>query len=127
MDGYKLFRRDRTKGGGGLAVFIRDNISATCKKITTTSVESLLFDLHIGQRRFALVSAYKPPSVNNAIFSTEMTTVLEQAMSFCENVICLGDLNCDILNPLMNNHQCKCLLDICDIFDLDTLIKSQCQ
>ena len=107
VDGYKLFRRDRPKGGGGLAVFIRDNISATRKKITTTSVESLLFDLHIGQRRFALVSAYKPPPVNNAIFSTEMTTVLEQAMSFCENVICLGDLNCDILNPLMNNHQLK--------------------
>ena len=62
-------------------------------------------------------------SVNNAIFRTEMTTVLEQTMSFCENAICLGDLNCDILNLLMNNHQGKCLLDICDIFDLDTLIK----
>lgn len=122
MDEYKLFRRDRTKGGGGLAVFILDNIAATRKKITTTSVESLLIDLRIGQRRFALVSAYKPPSVNNTVFSTEMT-VLEQAMSFCENVICLGDLNCNILNPLMNNHQGKCLLDICDIFDLDTLIK----
>lgn len=123
MDRYKLFRRHRTKGGGGLAVFIRDNIAATRKKSTTTSVESLLFDLHIGQRRFALVSAYKPPSVNNAIFSTELTTVLDQAMSFCENVICLGDLNCDIINPLMNNNQGKCLLDICDIYDLDTLIK----
>lgn len=51
MEGYKLFRRDRTKGGGGLAVFTRDNMAATGKKITTTSVESLLFDLDIGQRR----------------------------------------------------------------------------
>lgn len=73
VNGYKLFRRDRTKGGGGLAVFIRDNIAATCKKGITTSVESLLFDLHIGQRRFALVSAYKPPSVNSATFRTELT------------------------------------------------------
>ena len=56
-DGYKLFRSDRTKGGGGLDVFIRDNnIAAMRNKSTTTSVKSLLFDLHIGQRRFALVS-----------------------------------------------------------------------
>ena len=123
VNGYKLFRRDRTKGGGGLAVFIRDNIAATCKKGITTSLESLLFDLHIGQRRFALVSAYKPPSVNNATFRTELTTVLDQAISLCVNVICLGDLNCDIIHPFMNNNQGKCLLDICDIYDLDTLIK----
>jgi len=109
---------ERTKGGGGPAVFIRDNIAATRKKSTTTSVESLLFDLHIGQRR-----AYKPPSVNNATFRTELTTVLDQAISFCEKVICLGDLNCDIINPFMNNNQGKCLLDICDIYDLDTLMK----
>jgi len=109
---------ERTKGGGGLAVFIRDNIAATRKKSTATSVESLLFDLHIGQRR-----AYKPPSVNNGTFRTELTTVLDQAISFCEKVICLGDLNCDIINPVMNNNQDKCLLDICDIYDLDTLMK----
>ena len=39
------------ESGGGLAVFIRDNIAATCKKGITTSVESLLFDLHIEQTR----------------------------------------------------------------------------
>ena len=70
VDGYKLFCHNRTKGGDHLAVFIHDNNAATPKKSTTASVESLLFDLHIGQRRFALVSAYKPPSVNNAIFRT---------------------------------------------------------
>ncbi|PFX21740.1 Neuroendocrine convertase 1 [Stylophora pistillata] len=120
VNGYKLFGRDRTKG---LAVFIRDNIAATSKKSITTSVESLLFDLHIGQRRFALVSAYKPPSVNNATFRTELTSVLDQATSLCVNVICLGDLNFDIIHPFMNNNQGKCLSDICDIYDLDTFIK----
>ena len=33
------------------------------------------------------------------------------------NVICIGDLNCDILNLLHNNKQRKC-----DIYDLDSLI-----
>jgi len=36
----------------------------------------------------------------------------------------IGDLNCDIINPLHNNQQGKCLLDICEIYDLDSLITS---
>ena len=39
-------------------------------------------------------------------------------------MICIGDLNCDIINPLHNNQQGKCLLDICDIYDLNSLITS---
>ena len=37
-------------------------------------------------------------------------------------MIFVGDLNCDIIHPLQNNKQGKRLLDICDIYDLDTLI-----
>lgn len=39
-----------------------------------------------------------------------------------DNIICIGDLNCDILHPLHNNKQGKCLLDVCDVYDLDPLI-----
>lgn len=31
-------------------------------------------------------------------------------------------INCDKINPSKNNKQGKCLLDICDIYDLDSLI-----
>ena len=37
-------------------------------------------------------------------------------------MICNGDLNCEKLNPLHNNKRGECLLDICDIHDLDSLI-----
>jgi len=32
VDGYNLFRQDRTKGGGGIAVHIQDNIITSHKK-----------------------------------------------------------------------------------------------
>lgn len=99
VEGYKLFRRDRAKGGGGIAVFVRDNISAIRKRHTSTSVELLLFDMCLGQRRFTLISAYKPPSIDNSTFTKEMLAVLDKAISLCENVICIGDLVCDLLNP----------------------------
>ena len=37
-------------------------------------------------------------------------------------MICTGDLNSDILHPLDNHKEGQCLLDICDIYDLDRLI-----
>lgn len=37
-------------------------------------------------------------------------------------MICTGDLNSDILHPLDNHKEGQCLLDICDIYDLDRII-----
>lgn len=126
VDGYNLFRRDRVKGGGGIAVYIRDTIVASRKKQIGKRLESILFDLRIGHRQFALISAYKPPSVDNTTFTSELISLLDEATRVSENVICIGDLNCDIMNPSQNkmNKQGKCLLDICDIYDLDSLITS---
>ena len=122
VDGYKLFRRDRVKGGGGIAVYISECITATTTKVTGKSVESLLLDLRIGQRQFALVSVYKPPSVDNNTFTSELSKTLDQATLISQNLVCIGDLNCDLLHPLDNNKQGKCLLDICDVYDLDSLV-----
>ena len=124
VDWYNLFRLDRVKGGGGIAVYIWDSITALCKKRIGRHLKSILFDLQNGQRQFALISTYKPPSIDNLTFTSELTTLLDEATCISENVICVGDLNCDIINPLQNNRQGKCLLDICDVYDLGSLITS---
>jgi hypothetical protein len=122
VEGFKYFRRDRKKGGGGIIVYIKENIIAQQKKIACKQLETILLQLRIGQRQFALISAYKPPSVDNNAFTTELSMVLDEAFLLSENIVCTGDLNSDLLQPLSNNKQGKCLLDICDIYDLDSLI-----
>ena len=124
VNGYNIFRRDRKKGGGGIMIFIRDSITAVCKKTTCKSVEALFLDITVGRTHFALIAAYKPPSVENALFTSDMYHLLDKATSLRDNIICLGDLNCDIGNPLDNNKQGRCLLDICDVYDLDSLINT---
>ena len=67
ISGYNLFRRDRKKGGGGIIVYVRDNIAATRRKKTGKLVESISLDVNINNRRFAVVCVYKPPTVDNAV------------------------------------------------------------
>ena len=38
------------------------------------------------------------------------------------DVICIGDINCDLLHPVYNGKQGRELLDICDVYDLHNLI-----
>ena len=98
------------------------SILATQTKVKCKSLEAILLHLCIGKRQFALISAYKPLSVDNNTFTRYLSTLLDEEFLLCENVICIGDLNADILHPLYNNKQGKCLLDIGDIYDLDSLI-----
>ena len=51
-----------------------------------------------------------------------MGVILDAAISNRPDVICIGDLNADILNPMENSKQGRTLLDICDIYDLHNLI-----
>ena len=122
VEGFNFYRRDRVKGGGGILVYIRDNIAASRKKLRGKCVESMLFDMKIGQRQFAYITAYKPPSVDNNTFKRELCDLLDEVNSLSDNVIFTGDLNSDILHPLDNHKEGQCLLDMCDIYDLDSLI-----
>ena len=121
VDGFNFYRRDRVKGCGGIVVYIRDNIAASRKKLRGKCVESMLFDMKIG-RQFAYINAYKPPSVDNNTFKRELYDLLDEANSLADNVIFSGDLNSDILHPLDNHKEGQCLLDMCEIYDLDSLI-----
>ena len=107
-----------------IKIFVSDSTTAIPIKIVCKFVDAILLDLTICQTRFALIAAYKPPSVDNVPFTSNMYSLLDKASSLCDNIICLWDLNCAINNPLDNNNQGRCLPDICDIFYLDSLNNS---
>ena len=119
ITGYNMYRRDRKKGGGGIVVYVRKSLPSYRLKTKTNEMESILVDFQVGQQHVSLLCGYKPQSVNNNIFTDEMYTLLDAAISNRPNIICLGDLNCDILHPLDNGKEGRALLDICDIYDLN--------
>lgn len=88
---YKLYRNDRIKGGEGIVVYVRDNIAAIRRRKSGESLECILLDVYMNNKRIAILCAYKPPSVDNATFSKELSTMLDEALSFSDTVICTGD------------------------------------
>ena len=82
-------------------VYVCKSLLSYRVKNKTNERENILVDFQLGQQHISVLCSYKPPSVNNNIFTDEMYTLLDAAISNQPNIICLGDLNCDILHPLM--------------------------
>ena len=129
VEHYKLYRKDRMKGGRGIVVYVRDNIVAVRRRKSGELLECTLLDVYINNRCTAIMCAYKPPSVDNTIFSKELSTMLDEDLSFSDTVICTGNLNSDILYPLAYTYvllrdkkEGRCLFDVCDLYDLDSII-----
>ena len=118
---YKLYGNDRIKGGEGVVVNVRDNIAAIRRRKSGESLECILLDVYMNNKRIAILCAYKPPSVGNATFSKELFTMLYEALSFSDTNMYWGP-NSDILHPLADKKEGRCLLNICDMYDLDSII-----
>ena len=84
-------------------------------------IESIVLDVVFNDRRWAVIGMYNPPSVKDDISNSLCVKSLDKITSMFDNTILLGDLNFDLNDP----QKGKTLSDICDIFDLTNMIKSE--
>ncbi|MCW4342515.1 MAG: hypothetical protein N0E48_03985 [Candidatus Thiodiazotropha endolucinida] len=119
---FKAFRNDRNNSGGGLIAYVRSNLPARRRTDLEfeTPIESIVLDVVLNNRKWAILGTYRPPSVNNNIFSDIFTRGLDRISTQFDNILIAGDLNYD----LSDKTKGATLLDLCDIFDLSSLVKS---
>ena len=77
------------KGGGGIIVYVHDNIAAVREKKSGESLKYTLLDVYMKNRCTAIWCACKPPSVDNATFSKELSTVLNEASKVSQQITIL--------------------------------------
>ena len=125
IDGYRFTRLDRTVHGGGVIIYWRSDLIFHYSKSAPrlSSIEALLIKLKIGNSWLMVCAAYRPPSIRRSIWTQELYKLLEYASSCCDDLLLLGDLNCDLLQPDKNGSEGRDLLDLCDIFNLECLVK----
>ena len=76
----------------------------------------MLTEINAGKKKWALISAYRPPSQCQKLFFEEMGKFLDQLSPRYENFVIVGDLNSEETNCEISNFM--------DVYGLRNLIKS---
>ena len=71
------------------------------------------------QCKWCILGAYERPTLENSLFECDMTKTLDQIFMKFDHIVCLGDLNYDLLR----SEKSQPLTNICDTFSLDNIVK----
>jgi len=101
-DSYdSLYRKDRTNHGGGILVYINTNlIHKRMHELETFCPESVWINISVKNEKF-LIGTFYSPKTSDPTFFTNFNKNIERALELSSNVIILGDLNEDLLNPTL--------------------------
>ena len=118
ISGYsRPFRRDRDANGGGLLVFVRDEIP--CRHLDNHTIckgfESIFIELNFRKTKWLLCAGYNHNKSNIDKYLRNLGSVLDHYMSKYENWLLLGDLNSEMQETSLH--------EFCNIYNLYNLIK----
>ena len=113
-----MYRKDRTKTGGGLLLYVNENLPG---KIINSykfkeNFEIIVFEFSVSNKKWLLLGNYRPPSQNDLSFINELNLALNFFSPIYENFVLLGDFNLSTENSNLKNFMCS--------FDLESLINS---
>lgn len=102
--GYTLHRRDRKTRGGGVAVYARDDVCIMRRAdFESPDVESVWLQVNLPKSHAFLVGTfYRPPNSSRSYdpdFAIKLDNMIDSALAQTQSneIILLGDFNCDFL------------------------------
>ena len=96
ISGFSLYRNDRNRHGGGVAIYIRDEIKHKLRSdLFVVGLESVWVEITTDDgSSYLLCSMYRPPSSRNDYYDM-MIENIELASVSDHEIILMGDLNFD--------------------------------
>ena len=118
IEGYCTpFRRDRDSRGGGIIIYIREDI--ICKELKShnmpKNVEGIFLELNLRKSKWLLMGGYNPHKDSIAYFLSHIGNGIDKFLGNYDNILLLGDFNSDSSD--------KKLFEFCQTYDLENLIK----
>ena len=111
------FRLDRTADGGGLMIFVRDDIP--CKRMNThkniENFECIFFEIRLRKTNWLFAGGYNPRKENINDFLNYLSTSLDHYMGKYDNIFIMGDFNSEVTETEMT--------EFCETYNLTNLIK----
>ena len=93
----KPFRLDRNRKGGGVMIYVRENIPSKLltKHVLPSDIECIFLELNFRKCKWLLVGTYHPPSQNDHYFFENLDKKID-VCSHYEKVLLAGDFNAEI-------------------------------
>ena len=122
IPGYDLFRKDRSRNGGGVALYVR-NVFNTINKTHTANVylEAVRVEILKPKAKPILIATvYRPPN-SGSDYMNNLECFLHELDNNNKEIIFTGDLNCDFLSDVHQAHTHK-LTELLNVHQLEQVI-----
>ena len=118
IEGYKIpFRLDRTADGGGVIIYVREDIP--CRLLnshkTIEKLEGIFIEINLRKNKWLLFGGYNPKKENIANFLTYLSPIMDHYIGKYDNILLLGDFNSETTEAE--------LTEFCETYNLTNLIK----
>ena len=102
IQGYCVFRVDRSRHGGGVLVFVKDVFTCSLLYKGSSELELLVLSVNVSvgsSPDFCIALFYRPPSSDSVLLDSLFSTLCNIFTSLPCKFILLGDFNVDFLSP----------------------------
>ncbi|XP_065684329.1 uncharacterized protein LOC124817823 [Hydra vulgaris] len=111
-NGYSIYRKDRVKIGGGVAIYCRHDIKS--KQVAITQNNNDVDIICVDILKLRLITCYRPPSYSKIDFDylVSMMSIINDLCDSVSQFIIVGDFNLpkiDWLNYISPNEKCHSL------------------
>lgn len=122
IQGYNLYRKDRCRSGGGVAIYTRDVLNVKeMSQFVPEHIEAVCLEIVKPKTKPILVtSIYRPPN-SKVDFMDQLENYFHVLDEQNKELIITGDLNCDLSLSVLQPHSRR-LMDILELFQLKQLI-----
>ena len=86
------FRLDRNQNGGGILVFVRENIPVKFLSSEEKLIEAFFFELNFHEKKWLVCCSFNPNKSNISRHLDKLRKSLDLYSAYYENTILIGDL-----------------------------------
>ena len=124
IDGYDVVRKDRSRNGGGVCIYLRSSINCKVRNdLVPTELEVVCIEITKPHSKpFLVTTVYRPPSASSEFFD-HFEKLIKAIDNENKEMFILGDLNCDMLKADSDsNIPTKKIKSLYELYQLTQLI-----